>query len=130
MIDAQLLREACASPRCHLDRPVGLSSLDPAELEEPVRERGAERPGDVEVPLAPVQAAADDRPPRPLDGRQVDAELLEPRAPLRAGLVAAVVPNERAVSLEGPGERDADPAREMVVTGARLAKQLATGCFA
>ena len=33
----------------------------------------------------------------------------------------AVVPNERAVSLEGPGERDADPAREMVVTRARLA---------
>jgi len=54
----------------------------------------------VELPLAPVQATADDRPPLPLDGRQVDAELFEPRATLRTELVAAVVPNERAVSLE------------------------------
>ena len=121
MIDAQLIREACAAPRCHLDRPVGFPSLDPAELEEPVRERSAQRPRHVELALAPVEAAADDRPPQPVEGHQIDTELLEPRAAPRTEFVAAVVPNQRAVFLEGPGERDTDPAGEMVVTRARLA---------
>src|SRR4029453_7769963 len=98
--------------------------------EDPRRRAGAGRPGVGDPALAQARAAGDDRPPQPLDGRQINAELFEPHATLRAELVAAVVPNERAVLLEGPGERDADPAREMVVTRARLSKQLATGCFA
>ena len=76
------MRKPCTAVRRHFDRAGSFAAPDPAELEEPVREGCAERAGDVELALAPVQAAADDRTAQLLEGRQIDAELPEPRAAL------------------------------------------------
>jgi len=107
------------------NRAVSIATPDPPELEEAVRESRSESAGDVELPLAPVEAAADDRTALRLELRQIDSERLAPPLRSRAERVAPVAANDDALPLQSRGKVDAEAAGEMVVARARGADQLA-----
>src|SRR5262249_57080592 len=81
-------------------------------------------PGQVQLALAPVEAAAPDWPPLPLELREIDPELLASRFGPAPELVAAVLADDDRLLLERGGKRDSESPREVVVARARLADQL------
>src|SRR5207237_6735935 len=98
---------------------------DPAELEEAARQRGSERSGDMQLTLAPVEAAADDGAPLCLELGEIDAQGCATSIRLGPEGVVAVLSNDDSLALEGCAGRDAEAAGEMVVARARRADQLA-----
>src|SRR5439155_16404715 len=99
-----------ASQPCDLDRPVGLSPLQPAELEQPRRQRGSHSAGDVPAPLAPVETRADESSALPCELAEVDPERRESSGRRPAETVSPSVRNEDAIALECRGQLDAETA--------------------
>src|SRR5438876_11858611 len=86
-VDPEAAAEELASLGGDRHRPVGLPALDPTQLEEPLRERRTERAGDMQLALAPVEAAADEGAAALRQGAEVDSERSKARLRLRAELV-------------------------------------------
>src|SRR5919197_6645364 len=107
------------------DRAVGLAALDPAELEQPRGEGCTEAAGDVQLALAPVEAAAHDGSPLALEPLQLDLERCKAALGSPTDRITAVPADDDLVLLEGASQGDAEPAREVVVARARLAQELA-----
>jgi hypothetical protein len=116
---AERVGEACLAGRRHPYRAGAVQPIDPAELEGPRGERGAEFPGRVGTALAPVEARAEERAAA-RDRVEVDAE---PRERLEARVGDVLVGHDAA--LEGRvQQRRPEPAGEVVVAGARLAESV------
>src|SRR5439155_5431829 len=95
------------------DRAIALAPPDPAELEEAVRESRSESAGDMELPLAPVEAAADDRSSLRLELREIDSKRLAATLRSRSDCVVPVAANDDALPLQSRAKLDAEAAGEM-----------------
>ncbi|MGH3142423.1 MAG: hypothetical protein ACRDO9_04750, partial [Gaiellales bacterium] len=71
-IDAELGGEELVSCGCDCDRAVAIALLDPSELEQARGGRGADRPGEMKVALAPVEADPHERASSPRQRLDVD----------------------------------------------------------
>ena len=78
----------------------------------------------MELPLAPVEAAADDRSSLRLELREIDSKRLAATLRSRSDCVVPVAANDDALPLQSRGKLDAEAAGEMVVAGARGAERL------
>ena len=97
---------------------------DPAQIEEPVRDRGADRACEMRAPLAPVDAGTAERAPAAARGGQVDSQFVEEHL-ARLGDDAAIVAElDVAMLLQRVGERDAKLASDVVVAHACLAHRV------
>src|SRR5919201_4379956 len=73
-VDTKLRLQELAASLGDGDRAVGLAALDPAQLEQPLSEGRTEAAGDVQLALAPVEAAAHDGSPPAREPLQLDLE--------------------------------------------------------
>src|SRR5438105_8734498 len=103
----------------HAERAGAVQPLHPAELERVRGERGAELPGRVRTALAPVETGAEAQTATG-DSVEVDPELAQPLDPD----VGDVLVGDEAAREEGVHQRRAEPAREVVVAGARGAQRV------
>jgi hypothetical protein len=90
---------------------------EPAELEQPVRERRAEGAGEVRPSLAPVQTGAGECPARAAGSVDVDAQRPQLLFAGRGEREVGAGELEPAAGDECVGEFDAQRAREVVVAG-------------
>lgn len=117
---SELLGKSCRTARRHLNNPIG-RSLDPAQLDQPFKERCTQSPRQVMAPLAPVQAGAAQGSARYRQLVDVDAEREEVPAPRGRKLKGPKAGDELAIT-HSVKERHSALSCQMVVADARTAQ--------
>src|SRR3954469_5173901 len=123
-LDAQPRRELAPPHRRDGDRAQAGAPLEPATLEQPAGERGAQPAGQVRAALAPVDADARERPARGAQRADVYAPPGEVALASRRHRPAAIGGVEQLPAHECVADRDTQRTGQVVVTGACLAVQL------
>jgi hypothetical protein len=108
------------------DQPARHASVrEPAEIQQPLQQRGAQRAGQVRGALGPVQAPSGEGAALAAQLGHVDPEPAERRLALRGHLVVAAGGRpQRPGAQQRVGQRHPDHAGEMVVAGAGEAQHL------
>ena len=125
-----MIAQAAAPRLGEPDGPARTGPLDPAQLEQAMEERGAQRSGQVVTALAPVETGPGERSPRGAGSCNVHVEPgEEPLAGWRQGIVA---PGEIKALLvhQRVGDLDTQSTRQVVVARAREAENFAGLSFA
>ena len=127
--DTEPASETLAPLIGHGHRAIPGPTHDPTKLEQPCRQGSTQGPSDMQLALAPVKAATNQRASPAGEDVHVDAKLSKPRR-LITNAERAVGSHEHALLFERPSQGHPQAARQVVIAGPPLPDEPALRCLA